>query len=180
MHNPYVSLQSNASEQIDNFFSSLHPFPSHLPLQVINVELDKDPRSESCSQMLTKTLCPHFKVLSFTAAICYLQLTMFILEVLYAKINRQGEFLEIKEDDLLKIGAAYGGEKYLNIKSLFLAILLHGNFLHFCLNIAFTLVFCSHFEKILGGARTFLIFYVSQLAGVMLGQCFKGSIMLGS
>ncbi len=51
-----------------------------LPFQVINVDLDKDPRSESCFEMFQKTLCPNFKVFSFTSAICYLQLTMFILQ----------------------------------------------------------------------------------------------------
>ena len=141
----------------------------------------KNPREEHYGDMLKWTCCPVFKCLTFTTFILLVDLVMFIVE-LSLGLKQQGQFLEVKVDTLIMLGANYPYDiRQGNVWRLITAAVLHSDFLHFLGNFVATIIFLSRIEHSFGSGKTILIYTVSAIGGnIFSAVCNAQTIKVGA
>lgn len=97
-------------------------------------------------------------------------------------LNKQGEFLEVKGETLIELGANYpphirSGQVYRLIAPIF----LHVNFLHFFGNILIVFMFLTRIEHSFGPIRTFFLYILSGIGGnIFSAVCDYSTIKAGA
>ena len=131
--------------------------------------------------MLKLTCCPVFKLLSFTTFILLVDLAMYIASLALG-LNKQGEFLEVKSDTLIKLGAndpskIRNGEVW----RLITAAVLHLNLLHFLGNFVSTIILLSRIQYTFGTPKSILIYVVSAIGGnIFSAVCEPTTVKVGA
>ena len=126
-------------------------------------------RRETFATMLKMLFCPLFERKSFTAAICVLDLVLFLACCVYD--SNAGAFLSPTNEALLLFGARDNEKlREMQVWRWVTPIFLHSGFNHIFMNLLFTLMFVSRLEYGLGRRVCIVIYFLSGVAGNLLGS----------
>lgn len=120
-------------------------------------------------------MCPVLRLLSFTVAVCIIDIVLFIVTVSLG-LEKSGELLEVQVSTLIKFRASFAPLIYKGqVDRLIVAIFLHGYFMHLFGNLITTLVLVSRVEHTYRVIWTIVIYLFSGIAGNIFAEVTEGS-----
>jgi membrane associated rhomboid family serine protease len=152
---------------------------SAMLLQGFPLGSPQDARRESFWQMMKILICPYLEKKSFTTVICLINTLLFLFCCFYD--SKPGSFLVPTADCLTKFGGR-DNEKLLKFEvwRWVTPVVLHANFSHFFINIVFILAFVSRVEHGVGRKKCIIIYFLTAVAGNILGALGNKNLAVGS
>ena len=140
-----------------------------------------DPRKETLWDMTKYVCCPSFQWYSFLVIVSLIELVMFILTLIFSS-DIEGDFLSPDTKTLIDFGAkdSYKIKNDHQIWRFLTSNFLHGNFLHFINNILTQLSIGISLESTIGPFKTFFIYIISGIGGVLLSALINDDISIGA
>lgn len=184
-------MNKNLIHNFDEFDSddSRNPRNSGRFLKIfVEGRYNGDPRKETFCRMIKDTLCPNFKIKSFTFTITIINIILYTITLFPNGLNpstSQYEFLPPSVNTLIDFGALYSKKLRENIvKNIyrwFMNGLLHANFVHILSNTFGILVLGSLAERLNGTVKFASTYIICGILGSLFSVlCKVGTISVGA
>lgn len=139
------------------------------------LQTKKNPREENFWDMLHYSFCPTFKFMSFIFAITIINITCFILSLIFDGINLPGTFLEVNNGKILSNLAEQSRAIRVDhqVWRLMSCIFLHLNLQHISMNTFSLFIWGSIIEFLNGTPNIIILYFFSGLCGNLLSAALS-------
>ncbi|CAD8141708.1 unnamed protein product [Paramecium pentaurelia] len=148
--------------------SRRHPELDNMPDFLFeNTLILSDPREENCYSTIKDYCCPNFNLMSFTAIISLIQLSIFIVMCFLGDFNLQKTILQFSDETLETFGrcSAYNLKYKLEFYRLITCLFIFNNVKDLCGQLLLQVIVVSMVEKFIDKKTTFFFYLTTGIAG---------------
>ncbi|CAD8144464.1 unnamed protein product [Paramecium pentaurelia] len=145
-----------------------HPELDNMPDFLFeNTLILSDPREENCYQTIKDYCCPNFTLMSFTAIISFIQLSLFIVMCFFGDFNLQNTILQFSDETLDNFGrcSAYNVKYQLEFYRLLTCLFIFNNVKDLCGELLLQVIVVSMVEKFINKKTTLFLYLLTGVAG---------------
>ncbi|CAK58459.1 unnamed protein product (macronuclear) [Paramecium tetraurelia] len=145
-----------------------HPDLDNMPEFLFeNTLILSDPREENCYSTIKDYCCPNFTLMSFTAIVSLIQLSLFIVMCFFGDFNLQNTILQFSDETLDSFGrcSAYNVKYQLEFYRLLTCLFIFNNVKDLCGELLLQVIVVSMAEKFIDKKTTLCLYLLTGVAG---------------
>lgn len=132
--------------------------------------------------MVSISCCPNFKFRSFVFLKIIVDISLYLITLLYNGLNRDGSLLSPLDSSLYALGEKfpYFIKNDYEIYRLLTSLFMNLNIFQIISNVFGHMIFASYVEKLIGFFKTFFVFCIFGIGGALFSCLFKNDPMVDS